>query len=197
MGGGYVSRPDFGKTRMNPENPMSEFYSLLLQGLQNAKSFSLPGCWAEFRPDMTRKLYAEDMTECCRFTCTPKPGLAEVIRPENFQIGYYELDLTGNGSPASVRLFAPDQKQCIALCLLPPFGGVEIPLFPRSGSVLSLGLTAEDLVMIDEEPWKLTARMIRETQNKSWVRHPGCEAWLLRALAAAQKEYNRLHGDEE
>lgn len=42
MGGGHVSRPDFGMPQPDPACPLTEFYLLLQHALDAAGSFALP-----------------------------------------------------------------------------------------------------------------------------------------------------------
>ena len=67
MGAGHLSRPDIGKTQMDSQNPMSEFYECFLKGLEQGKAFAVPGCYACFKPDFSRQIYREDMPEFCTY----------------------------------------------------------------------------------------------------------------------------------
>ena len=192
MGGGHVSRPDFGKTHMNADDPMSEFYALLLQGLEQADAFATPGCYAQFKPDFSRQIYREDMPEYCRYSAEPGRGTA-VIEPGRFAIGHFELSLTALGAPATVFLYSQDHRRELAVRLLPPFGGVELPKPPVEVPLVELELTEQDLMLIDAKPERLAQRWVNETQHKHWAASPVIDAWELKALAAAQKEYARLH----
>ena len=42
MGGGHLSRPDFGMPQPDPDHPLTEFYLLLQHGLDKAGVFHLP-----------------------------------------------------------------------------------------------------------------------------------------------------------
>ena len=42
MGGGHVSRPDFGMPQPDPAYPLTEFYLLLQRALDAAGCFALP-----------------------------------------------------------------------------------------------------------------------------------------------------------
>ena len=192
MGGGHVSRPDFGKTQMDAENPMSEFYALLLKGLEKADAFAAPGCYVQFRPNLSRQIWREDMAEYCRYSAEKENGVT-VIAPEKFAIGYYELSLTALGAPAAVFLYGKNDRREIAVRLLPPFGGIELPKPPVEVPLVELQLTGQDLVQIDTQPEQLAHAWINETRNKRWAAHPAIDAWELKALSAAQKEYTRLH----
>ena len=56
MGGGHVSRPDFGMAQPDPAHPLTEFYCLLQRGLDQTGVFQLPALWAVFRAP-ARRLY--------------------------------------------------------------------------------------------------------------------------------------------
>lgn len=43
MGGGHVSRPDFGMPQPDAAYPLTEFYLLAQQALEKSGSFMLPG----------------------------------------------------------------------------------------------------------------------------------------------------------
>ena len=46
MGGGHVSRPDFGMPQPDPAYPLTEFYLLLQHALDKAGRFALPALYA-------------------------------------------------------------------------------------------------------------------------------------------------------
>ena len=46
MGGGHLSRPDFGMPQPDPDHPLTEFYLLLQHGLDKAGVFHLPALYA-------------------------------------------------------------------------------------------------------------------------------------------------------
>ena len=49
MGGGHVSRPDFGMPQPDPAYPLTEFYLLLQHALDKAGRFALPALYARTR----------------------------------------------------------------------------------------------------------------------------------------------------
>lgn len=97
MGAGHLSRPDFGKTQMDSQNPMSEFYECFLKGLEQGKTFAVPGCYARFKPDFSRQIYREDMPEYCTYSSIAGEGAVCVLEPAEFVIGQFELSLTAGG----------------------------------------------------------------------------------------------------
>ena len=197
MGGGHITRPDFGFTQMDARNPMSEFYALLLQGLENAKSFALPGCYASFKPDFSRPVWREDLAEYCRYSAQPGGGAVTVIPEEKFPLGCFEPSLTVSGAPIAVFLENPDLHRRLAVRLLPPFGAEELPAPPKDVALVELAITVQDLAQIDENPAALADRWMTSSENKHWAASPKIDAFELKALAAAQKEYARLHAGKK
>ena len=58
MGGGHVSRPDFGMPQPDPAHPLTEFYCLLQRALDREGVFALPALYAQFRAP-ARRIYEE------------------------------------------------------------------------------------------------------------------------------------------
>ena len=152
MGAGHLSRPDFGKTQMDSQNPMSEFYECFLKGLEQGKAFAVPGCYACFKPDFSRQIYREDMPEYCTYSSIAGEGAVCVLEPAEFVIGQFELSLTARGVPMAVFIQSADGHHRLAVRLLPPFGGVELAAAPASVPLLELQITGQDLMQIDEAP---------------------------------------------
>ena len=50
MGGGHVSRPDFGMPQPDAAYPLTEFYLLAQQALEKSGSFMLPALYAGCKP---------------------------------------------------------------------------------------------------------------------------------------------------
>ena len=48
MGGGHVSRPDFGMPQPDTAHPLTEFYCLLQRALDREGVFALPALYAQF-----------------------------------------------------------------------------------------------------------------------------------------------------
>ena len=59
MGGGHLSRPDFGMPQPDPAHPLTEFYLLAQQALDRTGSFALPGLYAALRAP-ARHIYLEE-----------------------------------------------------------------------------------------------------------------------------------------
>ena len=50
MGGGHVSRPDFGMPQPDPNHPLTEFYLALQHALDKEGRLALLPCTRAFRP---------------------------------------------------------------------------------------------------------------------------------------------------
>ena len=54
MGGGHLSRPDFGMPQPDPDHPLTEFYLLVQQALDKAGCFALPALYASLQAPARR-----------------------------------------------------------------------------------------------------------------------------------------------
>ena len=59
MGGGHVSRPDFGMPQPDAAYPLTEFYLLAQQALEKSGSFMLPALYAGLHAP-ARRIYREE-----------------------------------------------------------------------------------------------------------------------------------------
>ena len=73
MGGGHLSRPDFGMPQPDPAHPLTEFYLLLQHGLDRECVFALPALWADFQAP-ARRIYADEAETF--LTLRETPGLS-------------------------------------------------------------------------------------------------------------------------
>ena len=71
MGGGHVSRPDFGMAQPDPAHPLTEFYQLVQQALDKAGCFALPALYASLQAP-ARRIYPEEAREYLRLA--PQAG---------------------------------------------------------------------------------------------------------------------------
>ena len=71
MGGGHVSRPDFGMAQPDPAHPLTEFYLLVQQALDKAGCFALPALYASLQAP-ARRIYPEEAREYLRLA--PQTG---------------------------------------------------------------------------------------------------------------------------
>jgi hypothetical protein len=192
MGGGKVTRPDFGFPDARADNPLTEFYLLIQKTLsRTGGTFALPGAYASFCPPPDHQLYAEEIRDFCTFYSAPHPGCLEIFSPGRMQVLYDDLRVTADGTPAALMLSDESSRLTTALQLLPPFFSPDFPPapLPECTCALTLTLCSEDLILMDNCPAELGRRLCRQTDRKSWQSHPRIERWLTTALAAAQRSY--------
>lgn len=94
MGGGHVSRPDFGMAQPDLAHPLTEFYLLVQQALDKAGCFALPALYASLQAP-ARRIYPEEAREYLRLApqageglCPPAGGGADagaVQQPAKWQ----------------------------------------------------------------------------------------------------------------
>ena len=98
MGGGHLSRPDFGMPQPDPDHPLTEFYLLLQHGLDKAGVFHLPALYASFRAP-ARRIYADEAAGCLTLSETADEGAVLLSAPRNLQLLYSSLHVEPDGSP--------------------------------------------------------------------------------------------------
>lgn len=120
MGGGHLSRPDFGMPQPDPDHPLTEFYLLLQHGLDKAGVFHLPALYASFRAP-ARRIYADEAAGCLTLSETADEGAVLLSAPRNLQLLYSSLHVEPDGSPAALLLTEECSRAVCAVQLLPPF----------------------------------------------------------------------------
>lgn len=121
MGGGKVTRPDFGLGQPDPGHPMTEFYTLVLEGLEQAESFALPGLYARFDPPAW-PIEAHEARDWCSLSPVPREGFTQIVPPGRLRVLYSELRCTAAGAPSALVLTQeghPDQLRPAAAAALP------------------------------------------------------------------------------
>lgn len=103
MGGGHLSRPDFGMPQPDPDHPLTEFYLLLQHGLDEAGVFHLPALYASFRAP-ARRIYADEAAGCLTLSETADEGAVLLSAPRNLQLLYSSLHVEPDGSPSALLL---------------------------------------------------------------------------------------------
>lgn len=73
MGGGHVSRPDFGMPQPDPAYPLTEFYLLLQHALDKAGRFALPALYARVQAP-ARHIYLDEAREYLSLSPTGRGG---------------------------------------------------------------------------------------------------------------------------
>lgn len=81
MGGGHLSRPDFGMPQPKPDHPLTEFYQLLQRGLDREGVFALPALYAAFQAP-ARRLYADEAADYLTLSETPAESRTLLLPPQ-------------------------------------------------------------------------------------------------------------------
>ena len=172
MGGGHVSRPDFGMAQPDPAHPLTEFYLLVQQALDKAGCFALPALYASLQAP-ARRIYPEEAREYLRLA--PQAGE-----------GFVRLQ-------AAVLLLTEECTRSVtALQLLPPFVWEDpLPPLPDVPAALTLQLTVQDVEAIDADPAALGRRLVGSPAGKCWLTHPKAETFLAERVALLQRVYRR------
>lgn len=170
MGGGHLSRPDFGMPQPDPDHPLTEFYLLLQHGLDKAGVFHLPALYASFRAP-ARRIYADEAAGCLTLSETADEGAVLLSAPRNLQLLYSSLHVEPDGSPAALLLTEECSRAVCAVQLLPPFVW-EDPLPP-----------------LPDVPAALARCLCQTTRQKHWLAHPKADLYLAEKIALFQRLY--------
>ena len=191
MGGGHVSRPDFGMPQPDPDHPLTEFYLLLQHGLDKAGVFHLPALYASFRAP-ARRIYADEAAGCLTLSETADEGAVLLSAPRNLQLLYSSLHVEPDGPPAALLLTEECTRATVAVQLLPPFVWEDpLPPLPDTPAALTLQLTMQDVELIDADPAALGRKLVHTAQHKRWLHHPKADTFLAGRVALLQRVYRR------
>ena len=191
MGGGHVSRPDFGMPQPDPAYPLTEFYCLLQRALDREGVFALPALYAQFRAP-ARRIYADEAADFLTLSPDEEAGSARLLAPAQLQLLYSSLHVMPDGAPAALLLTEECTRTVYAVQLLPPFVWEDpLPPLPDCAAALTLTLTLRDVEAIDADPHALEQRLCREPGGKHWLAHPKAEAFLAGRIALLQRLYKR------
>ena len=191
MGGGHVSRPDFGMPQPDPAHPLTEFYCLLQRALDREGVFALPALYAQFRAP-ARRIYADEAADFLTLSPDEEAGSARLLAPAQLQLLYSSLHVMPDGAPAALLLTEECTRTVYAVQLLPPFVWEDpLPPLPDCAAALTLTLTLRDVEAIDADPPALEQRLCREPGGKHWLAHPKAEAFLAGRIALLQRLYKR------
>ena len=189
MGGGHLSRPDFGMPQPDPDHPLTEFYLLLQHGLDKAGVFHLPALYASFRAP-ARRIYTDEAAGCLTLSETADEGAVLLSAPRNLQLLYSSLHVEPDGSPAALLLTEECTRATVAVQLLPPFVWEDpLPPLPDVPAALTLQLTMQDVMAIDTAPAALAQKLVHSADGKRWLHHPKAETFLSERLALLQRVY--------
>ena len=191
MGGGHVSRPDFGMPQPDPAYPLTEFYLLLQHALDKAGSFALPALYAGLQAP-ARRIWPEEAREYLTLSPTEREGTTRLLGPANMQLLYSSLYVMPDGTPAALLLTEECTRTTVAVQLLPPFVWEDpLPPLPDTPAALTLQLTAQDVMLIDADPAALGRKLVRTAAGKRWLHHPKAETFLAERVALLQRVYRR------
>ena len=189
MGGGHVSRPDFGMPQPDPAHPLTEFYLLAQQALERSGSFALPALYACLQAP-ARRIYREEAEEYLRLSARAGEGFVRLQAPARMQLLYASLHVQPDGAPAALLLTEACTRLTTAVQLLPPFVWEDpLPPLPDTPAALTLQLTVQDVEQIDTDPAALGRRLVQETAGKCWLHHPRADTFLAERVALLQRVY--------
>ena len=120
MGGGHVSRPDFGMPQPDAAYPLTEFYLLAQRALEKSGSFMLPALYAGLQAP-ARRIYREEAAGYLQLAAAPAEGLTRLLSPARMQLLYSSLQVQPDGTPAALLLTEECTRLTVAVQLLPPF----------------------------------------------------------------------------
>ena len=90
MGGGHVSRPDFGMPQPDPAYPLTEFYLLAQHALDKSGSFALPALYACLQAP-ARRIYRDEAADYLQLSAEEKQGFVRLQAPAQMQLLYSSL----------------------------------------------------------------------------------------------------------
>ena len=191
MGGGHVSRPDFGMPQPAPACPLTEFYLLLQHALDAAGSFALPALYARVQAP-ARWIDPDEAREYLTLSPTEREGDIRLLAPGNLQLLYSTLHVAPDGAPAALLLTGECTRTTVAVQLLPPFVWEDpLPPVPDAPAALALQLTMQDVELIDADPAALGRKLVHTAQHKRWLHHPKADTFLAGRVALLQRVYRR------
>lgn len=191
MGGGHVSRPDFGMPQPDAAYPLTEFYLLAQQALEKSGSFMLPALYAGLQAP-ARRIYREEAAGYLQLAAAPAEGLTRLLSPARMQLLYSSLQVQLDGTPAALLLTEECTRLTVAVQLLPPFVWEDpLPPLPDTPAALTLQLTMRDVMQADTDPAALGRKLAGTAANKRWLHHPKAETFLAERVALLQRVYKR------
>ena len=191
MGGGHVSRPDFGMPQPDAAYPLTEFYLLAQQALEKRGSLKLPALYAGLQAP-ARRIYREEAAGYLQLAAAPAEGLTRLLSPARMQLLYSSLQVQPDGAPAALLLTEECTRLTVAVQLLPPFVWEDpLPPLPDTPAALTLQLTMQDVMQADTDPAALGRKLAGTAANKRWLHHPKAETFLAERVALLQRVYKR------
>ena len=189
MGGGHVSRPDFGMAQPDPAHPLPEFYLLVKQALEKAGCFALPALYSSLQAPAHR-IYPEEAREYLRLAPQAGEGVVRLQAAVQMQVLYSSLQVAADGAPAALLLTEECTRATVAVQLLPPFVWEDpLPPLPDTPAALTLQLTMQDVMQADTDPEALGRKLAGTATNKRWLHHPQAEPFLAERVALLQRVF--------
>ena len=180
MGGGHVSRPDFGMPQPDPAYPLTEFYLLLQRALDAAGCFALPALYAALRAP-ARHIYLDEARDYLTLSPTAAEGSTRLLAGGSLQLLYSTLHVQPDGTPAALLLTEECTRTTVAVQLLPPFVWEDpLPPLPDTPAALT-----------DTDPAALGRRLVHTAAGKRWLHHPRADTFLAEKVAVLQRVYRR------
>ena len=172
MGGGHVSRPDFGMPQPDAAYPLTEFYLLAQQALEKSGSFMLPALYAGLHAP-ARRIYREEAAGYLQLAAAPAEGLTRLLSPARMQLLYSSLQVQPDGTPAALLLTEECTRLTVAVQLLPPFVWEDpLPPLPDTPAALTLQLTMLYVMQADTDRAALGRKLAGTAANKRGLHHP-------------------------
>ena len=191
MGGGHVSRPDFGMPQPDPTYPLTEFYLLLQRALDAAGCFALPALYAALQAP-ARYIYLDEARDYLTLSPTAAEGSTRLLAGGSLQLLYSTLHVQPDGTPAALLLTEECTRTTVAVQLLPPFVWEDpLPPLPDTPAALTLQLTGQDVLLADTDPAALGHRLVHTAAGKRWLHHPKADTFLAEKVAVLQRVYRR------
>ena len=191
MGGGHVSRPDFGMPQPDPGCPLTEFYQLLQRALDAAGSFTLPALYAGLQAP-ARRIYLDEAREYLSLSAVEREGDTRLLAPGTLQLLYSTLHVQPDSTPAALLLTEECTRTTVAVQLLPPFVWEDpLPPLPDTPAALALQLTMQDVLLAEADPAALGRKLVHTAAGKRWLYHPKAETFLAEKVALLQRVYRR------
>ena len=189
MGGGHLTRPDFGMNQPDPAHPLTECYLLLQSALERSPVFAVPALYAGFRAP-ARRIYTDEARDYLTLSEKSFDGATRLLADGQLRVLYSELHVAPDGAPAALLLAEEGSRTSCAVQLLPPFCWDEpLPPVPDTAAALTLVLVPDDLDVLDADSAAFGRRLAARREGKHWLRHPRAETYLAERVALFQRLY--------
>ena len=193
MGGGHLSRLDFGDAPAKPGPSPDGILSASSARAGREGVFALPALYAAFQAP-ARRIYADEAADYLTLSETrrraapaaPAPDAPNFIQQPPRPAGRHP----GGSSPhRGLPCTRPgDARGCSSTPLV---WEDPLPPLPDCAAALTLTLTLRDVEAIDADPAALARRLCREAAGKHWLATPKADTYLAGRIALLQRLYKR------